>query len=91
MCSYGIHRGKKEKLLTKENFLKQRGFSPELWPLYQALIGDSSDNIKGIPGIGPKTGLSIIKRFSSIDEIFSNLDKLSPSVHKKIKGSKGKS
>ncbi|GAB6887651.1 DNA polymerase I [Desulfothermus okinawensis JCM 13304] len=78
--------GKKEKLLTKENFLKQRGFSPELWPLYQALIGDSSDNIKGIPGIGPKTGLSIIKRFSSIDEIFSNLDKLSPSVHKKLKG-----
>ncbi|WP_461834515.1 DNA polymerase I [Desulfothermus sp.] len=76
--------GKQEKILTSKEFIKQKGFSPKSWPLYQAFIGDSSDNIKGVPGIGPKTGLTIIKRFSTIDEIFNNLDKLPPKIHKKL-------
>lgn len=78
--------GKNEKIITYQNFVKEKGISPKLWPLYQALVGDNTDNIKGIPGIGPKSALNIIKRFTSIDDIFTNLHKLPASYQKKLKG-----
>ncbi len=78
--------GKNEKIITYEDFVKEKGFDPKLWPLYQALVGDNIDNIKGVPGIGPKSAINIVKRFSTIDDIFNNLDKLPSSFHKKLKG-----
>lgn len=49
-------------------------FSPELLPDYKALTGDQSDNIKGIPGIGEKRGIALVKRFGTIENIVKNLD-----------------
>ena len=45
---------------------------------YLALVGDASDNLPGAKGIGPKTTIKILERFKSIDEIYANLDLLSP-------------
>ncbi len=75
---------KTEKIITKKGFVEQNKISPDVWPLYQALVGDSSDNIKGVPGIGKKSALSILSRFSTIDDIFNNLHKLPPAYQKKL-------
>ena len=43
---------------------------------YLALMGDSSDNIPGVPGIGPKSASELLQQFDSLDGIYENLDKL---------------
>ena len=44
-------------------------------------MGDSSDNISGVPGIGQKTAMSLLLRFGTLDGIYKNLD--SPDIKKK--------
>jgi 5'-3' exonuclease len=39
-------------------------------------MGDSVDNIKGVPGVGPKTAAALMKEFASLEEIYDNLDKI---------------
>ncbi|MDQ7032511.1 MAG: DNA polymerase I [Desulfonauticus sp.] len=65
--------GKHHKIVTVEDFQKQWGFSPVYWPDFQALVGDSSDNIPGIAGIGPKTAKNLIQKFHSLEELEKNL------------------
>ncbi|MBM3253222.1 MAG: DNA polymerase I [Candidatus Omnitrophica bacterium] len=59
-----------------ETVRKNFGVEPSRIVDLMALMGDSSDNIPGIPGIGRKTAVSILKEFGSLDNLFSNLDKL---------------
>lgn len=40
---------------------------------YKALVGDASDNIKGVPGVGPKTATELIKRFDTIENLYANI------------------
>jgi DNA polymerase-1 len=49
------------------------GFGPERIPDYKALVGDTSDNIPGVPGIGEKTATNLITQFGSVEEIITNL------------------
>lgn len=57
---------------------------PEKIVLYLAMVGDSSDNIPGIEGIGPKTAAKLLQEFSSFDEILKNAEKI-PSEKLKTK------
>lgn len=50
----------------------------------KALMGDSSDNIPGVAGIGEKTALSLISKYESLDGVYSHLDALSPAVRAKL-------
>jgi len=50
------------------------GVQPERIPDYLALTGDSVDNIKGVPGVGPKTAGPLLKEFASLEELYDNLD-----------------
>ena len=52
------------------------GVKPENIKDLLALMGDSSDNIPGIPGIGPKTARSLVKEYGSLEEIYSNINKI---------------
>lgn len=52
------------------------GVAPERFADYLALTGDSSDNIPGVPGVGPKTAAALMHRFSSLDELYGNLGRL---------------
>jgi len=73
--------------MTREAFgEKYPGITPETFVDLKALMGDSSDNIPGVPGIGEKTALKLMERFSSLDGIFAGYEDsdLSPSVKKKL-------
>lgn len=63
-------------LLDREGVLEKYGLPPELIIDYLALMGDSSDNIPGIPGVGEKTALGLLQGIGSMAEIYANLDKV---------------
>ncbi len=75
---------KNEKLVTLDSFTQTFAMRPEQWPDYQALIGDSSDNIPGIPGVGPKTAQALMQRFPTLEDLRGNTARLSPRELKKI-------
>jgi DNA polymerase-1 len=54
--------------------IEKYGLPPNQLIDYKALVGDSSDNIKGVPGVGPKTALDLIKRFGTIENLYNHLD-----------------
>lgn len=68
--------GKDEKLTTLDSFRADTGLEPSQWPDFQAVIGDSSDNIPGVPGVGPKTAEKIFSQFPTLDAIKENLETL---------------
>lgn len=76
--------GKEEKLLTAELFTEQTGLQPSQWPDVQALIGDTSDNIPGVPGIGPKTAEKIFAQLSSLEDIRDNMRQLPLKLQQKL-------
>lgn len=73
-----------EKLTTKASFQQETGLAPEQWPDVQALVGDTSDNIPGVAGIGPKTALAIFKEHATLEDVQAHLDALKPSVRAKL-------
>lgn len=56
-------------IYNEKAVIEKYGFAPMRMVDYKALIGDSSDNIKGVRGIGPKTAVELIKRFGSVEDI----------------------
>ncbi len=67
-------------------FMEKYGVRPDQFVDVKALMGDSSDNIPGVPGIGEKTALKLISEFGSLDGIYDQLEtaKHSPTVRKKL-------
>jgi len=57
-----------------EQVLEEKGIRPEQMVDYLALIGDSSDNIRGVDGIGGKTAASLLAKWGSLDSIYRNID-----------------
>lgn len=62
--------------LTAESCKLRYGFEVEKLPFYFALIGDTSDNIPGVPGVGPKTATDFVVQFKSLDDLYANLDQV---------------
>ena len=58
--------------IDKEKFIQEYGFEPTSVPDYKALIGDPSDNIEGIKGIGEKTATKIIQEFKNVENLLKN-------------------
>ncbi|MFW6177940.1 MAG: DNA polymerase I [Desulfohalobiaceae bacterium] len=73
-----------EKVITLADFQAKQGISPDKWPDYQALVGDKSDNIPGVPGIGPKTALQLLQSFPSLEELQDKLHLLPPKQQEKL-------
>ncbi len=59
-----------------EEVVERYGVSPEQFPDFLGLMGDSSDNIPGVPGIGAKTAAKLLQHFGSMQGIYDNLDQL---------------
>lgn len=65
-------------------FEKEYRFPPPLLPDYKALAGDPSDNIPGVPGIGPKTARDLISRFGRLENIFDHLADLKAHLRERL-------
>ncbi len=68
----------RERLFDKSEFLKKYGFEPVLFPEFRALTGDKSDNIPGVPGVGEKTAKNLIQKFKNLENLFSNISRITP-------------
>lgn len=70
-----------------ERFTDEYGFEPEHMTDLKALMGDNSDNIPGVKGVGEKTASGLIREYKSIEKIYSDLDSLDikESVKKKLR------
>ncbi len=78
--------GKEQKIVTLETFRESTGLEPHQWADIQAIIGDSSDNIPGIRGIGEKTAEKIFKEFPTLEAIRDNFENLPKTVKAKFDG-----
>ncbi len=61
---------------TPARFREEYGFEPIRMIDLKALMGDASDNIPGVPGVGEKTALDLIRRYGSVEQIYADLDAL---------------
>ena len=70
-------------LYTREVFQQEYGFEPRKLIDLKALMGDSSDNIPGVAGVGQKTATDLLHRFGSLDGVYAHLD--DPSIRPKLR------
>ena len=87
VCNVKTRMGQTEAInYTPEVFKEEYGFMPPLMVDLKALMGDSSDNIPGVAGIGEKTAKDLVARFGKIDNIYASLNALDikDSVRKKL-------
>ena len=73
---------------TKTQVKKKYGVYPEQIAEYLALVGDSSDNIPGAKGIGPKTAEILFNEYQNLENIYQHLDKIKPTLRKKLEENK---
>ena len=73
-------------LYTEELFREEYGFEPKKLIDLKALMGDSSDNIPGVAGVGPKTAKELLAKFGSLDGVYENIDDASirPKLREKL-------
>ncbi len=71
--------------LTKGNFHDEIGLTPAQIIDLKALMGDKSDNIPGVAGIGEKTAYSLLERYKSIEGIYQNVEEITGATQRKLK------
>ena len=64
----------KKKAVDEKGCLEKFGVHPRDFVDFQALIGDSSDNVPGVPGIGPKTASKLINEFHTLENLYAHLE-----------------
>lgn len=76
--------------VTKDNLKEIYGVEP--WQVIdlKSLMGDSSDNIPGVAGVGEKTALGLLEKYSCLDGVYENIDKITGKLHEKLVNDKEK-
>lgn len=83
----GISNG---KLFGEAETVERLGVVPKLIPDYKGLVGDASDNYFGVPGIGPKTAISLLNQFGDFQGVYKNLSNVPEKLKEKlVKGKEG--
>lgn len=73
---YALKKGISEMAIYDRGAFEARfGFPPDLLPDYKGLVGDASDNIPGVRGIGPKTAGKLLSRFGTLENLYRALEK----------------
>ncbi|MFW5708599.1 MAG: DNA polymerase I [Chloroflexota bacterium] len=73
-----------DEIYDTERFKERYQIAPEQLVDMKALMGDSSDNIPGVRGIGEKTAVKLLQQFGSLDGIYENLDQIKGANHRKL-------
>ena len=82
-------KGKEPRVLFNRSLFEETyGVKPEVFVQVKALMGDNSDNIKGVEKVGEKTAFKLIADYGSCDGVYENADKLSPALKERIKASR---
>ncbi len=74
-----IYDPMKDKMIDEEGVISRFGVGPDKVIEVMGLMGDASDNIPGVPGIGEKTAVKLIKEYGSIEGLLNSLDRMKPS------------
>jgi DNA polymerase I len=86
---YALKKGLSNiELFRPESFILKYGITPEQFLDLKALMGDSSDNIPGVAGIGKKGATDLLKEHKSLDGVYDNLDLIRDTVRKKLEAGK---
>ncbi|MGP1561082.1 MAG: DNA polymerase I [Helicobacteraceae bacterium] len=68
----------KNKIVDEEGCFSKFGVYPQDFINFQSLIGDTSDNIPGVKGIGPKTASALINKYKTLENIYEHIQEISP-------------
>ena len=68
--------GDDQNYITDEDVVRKLGVRPKQVVDYKAIVGDKSDNIPGVPGVGEKTAISLLEKFGTLDNIYKNIDQV---------------
>ncbi len=79
-----IYDYQKDEVIDREKVYEKFGLYPEYIPDMLALMGDTSDNIPGIAGIGPKTAKTLLDEYKNLDNIFANVENLKGKTKEKV-------
>ena len=71
-----LYDGMKSREIREPDVLEKFGVKPNQVIDVQSLMGDSSDNVPGVPGIGPKKAAELINQFGSLDTLYANLNEV---------------
>ena len=85
---YAIKSGSKIEAFDIPYFEDKYGLKTSQFLDLKSLMGDSSDNIPGVPGVGKKTAVALLSTYGTLDEVFNNLYQIKPSVRKKLEAGK---
>ncbi len=71
-------------MMNEETFFSTYGITPDKMIDLKGLMGDSSDNIKGVRGIGEKTALGLLQKYGNLENIYKNIDNISAKTKEKL-------
>jgi len=74
----------KKKEIDEEGCIEKFGVHPKYFKDFQALVGDSSDNIPGVKGIGVKTAAKLINEYKTLENIYEHIDEIKGALKKKL-------
>ena len=80
--------GDDQNYITDEDVIRKLGVRPNQVVDYKAIVGDKSDNIPGVAGVGEKTAVALLEKFGTLDSIYQNIDQVENRWKTKLEASK---
>lgn len=79
------HKGYQQtEYLGPDEILRKFGVRPDQIPSYKGLVGDVSDNLPGVRGVGPKTAAQLLQEHGTLEGVYAHLGDIKPSVREKL-------
>ena len=80
--------GDDQNYITDEDVIRKLGVRPDQVVDYKAIVGDKSDNIPGVAGVGEKTAVALLEKFGTLDAIYENIDQVENRWKTKLEAAK---